>query len=77
MKNCTICGSISNLYLEEDEGSFTCIECICKSSLKCLICNENVGITNIDRANNILGDDWVEMCENCAIEFKKKCIQRG
>jgi len=29
-------------------------------------------MTNVDRANRILGEGWEEMCEKCAVEFKRK-----
>jgi len=71
--NCNICNEEipDYIYIEENEEEWTCPECILKNHMKCSICNENIGITNIDRANGMLGDDWIEMCENCALEFKK------
>lgn len=69
MQECTICGSEIPSYMEEKED-YICIECICKNYSKCIICNEITGISNIDRACGMLGDDWIEMCEHCAIEFK-------
>lgn len=71
--NCNICNEEipDYIYIEENEIEWTCPECIFKNQMKCSICNENIGITNIDRANGMLGDDWIEMCEKCALEFKK------
>ena len=71
MQECIMCGSEIPEYLEEKED-YICIECICKNYMKCSICNEKIGITNIDRANGMLGDEWIEMCENCASEFKNE-----
>lgn len=69
MQECIMCGSEIPIYLEEKED-YICIECICKNYSKCSICNEKIGITNMDRANGMLGNNWIDMCEECAIEFK-------
>ena len=71
--NCNICNEEIPyyIYIDENQKEWTCPECILKNHMKCSICNENIGITNIDRASGMLGDDWIEMCENCALEFKK------
>lgn len=70
--NCNLCGeeAPSYLYIEVDCDQWTCVDCICSSHMKCQICNENLGLTSIDRASFILGNEWIEMCEQCALEFK-------
>ena len=58
------------IYIEDNIDEWICPECCFKNYVKCSICNENLGITSSDIACGILGDDWIEMCEHCAIEFK-------
>lgn len=69
---CSVCGeeAPSYLYIESECDDWTCVECIYSSHARCEICNESLGLTSIDRANSILGNEWMEMCEHCAVEFK-------
>lgn len=74
--HCSECGvQISEWMIRDIDGitNDTCLNCAIKLSLiKCSVCEKDIGITNVDRANGILGDGWKEMCEECALEFKRK-----
>lgn len=74
--HCSECGiQISEWMLRDVDGVTidTCLNCAIKTSLMmCLVCDKNIGMTNVDLANRILGEGWEEMCEECAVEFKRK-----
>lgn len=64
---CEQCNSELPSYLESDVS--LCFSCIFNSSSSCQICNEQININQIDKANYVLGDEWIEMCDKCAKEF--------
>jgi predicted SprT family Zn-dependent metalloprotease len=74
--HCSECGiQISEWMLRDVDGVTvdTCLNCAIKTSLmSCPVCDKNIGMTNVDRANRILGEGWEEMCEECATEFNRK-----
>lgn len=41
---------------------------ICSFGL-CEVCDEIIGVNDPNKSNCILGNDWVEMCNECAKEF--------
>lgn len=71
--NCKTCNEEmpDYIYLEENIVEWQCFDCSLKENMKCEICNEILNINKIDKANSILDDSWIEMCDSCAEEFNE------
>ena len=67
MKFCQSCDCELPDYLESEID--LCFSCMFNNSNCCEVCSEVININDIDKANFMLGDDWIEMCDKCAKEF--------